>query len=206
MNADGFEDIAIGAPESAGGPGAAYVFLGPQAKSATLADADAVMSPDELDLDLGWELAGPADYDDDGYDDLAVGSERHGMNGGVFVMGGPPVSAQSGVDATAIIRGHRGDVHGFSMSAMPNGGGTRRARDRCAQRGCSQRTTRDRDRARRAVERPLLHPDRTACPSCRPRRQSAFGSAVATTSGRRPSRRRERRRVGVRDPVTAFGF
>jgi hypothetical protein len=123
MNADGFEDIAIGAPESAGGPGAAYVFLGPQPKSATLADADAVLSPDKLDLDLGRELAGPADYDDDGYDDLAVGSERHGMNGGVFIMSGPPVSAQSGVDATAIIRGHDGDGLGFSSSAIRTGAG-----------------------------------------------------------------------------------
>lgn len=123
MNADGFEDIAIGAPESAGGTGAAYVFLGPQPKAATPADADAVLSPDELDLDLGSEVVGPADYDDDGYDDLAVGSKRHGMNGGVFVMSGPPVSAQSGVDATAIIRGHDGDWHGFSMSAIRSAAG-----------------------------------------------------------------------------------
>jgi hypothetical protein len=123
MNADGFRDIAIGAPESAGGPGAAYVFLGGQPKQATLADADAVLSPDELDIDLGWELAGPADYDDDGYDDLAVGSKRHGMNGGVFVMSGPPVNAKSGVDATAIIRGYAGDEHGFSMTPIRAGAG-----------------------------------------------------------------------------------
>ena len=118
MNGDGFREIAIGAPESASGQGAAYVFLGSQAHGATLADADAVLSPDDLDLDLGWELAGPADYDDDGYDDLAVGSKRHGMNGGAFVMSGPPVSAKSGVDASAIIRGHAGDTHGFSMSVI----------------------------------------------------------------------------------------
>jgi hypothetical protein len=123
MNADGFRDIAIGAPESAGGAGAAYVFLGGQAAEATLADADAVLSPDDLDLDLGWELAGPADYDDDGYDDLAVGSKRHGMNGGVFVMSGPPVSATSGVDATAIIRGYEGDTHGFTLSVLRVGVG-----------------------------------------------------------------------------------
>jgi hypothetical protein len=118
MNGDGLGDLAIGAPESADGSGAAYVFLAPHAQGSTLAEADAALLPDELDLDLGWELAGPADYDDDGYDDLAVASKRRGMNGGVFVMSGPPASAKSGVDADAIVRGHPGDWHGFSMSAV----------------------------------------------------------------------------------------
>jgi hypothetical protein len=87
-----------------------------------LADADAVMSPDEFDLELGSELAGPADYDDDGYDDLAVGSKRRDMNGGVFVLNGPPANAKSGVDSDAIVRGYPGDEHGFSMSVLHVGG------------------------------------------------------------------------------------
>src|SRR4029079_8773883 len=53
MNADGFRDIAIGAPESAGGPGAAYIFLGGQASEATLADAAAGLSPAPTALPLG---------------------------------------------------------------------------------------------------------------------------------------------------------
>jgi hypothetical protein len=122
MNGDGLADLAIGAPESAGGQGAAYVFLAPYDVTATLDGADSELAPDDLDIELGWELVGQADFDDDGYADLAVGSKRHGMNGGVFVLNGPPSSAKSGVDSDAILRGHPGDGHGFSMAVLDRAG------------------------------------------------------------------------------------
>jgi len=191
--------------ESAGGPGAAYIFLGPHPKGATLAESDAVLSPDELDLDLGWELAGPADYDDDGYDDLAVGSKRHGMNGGVFVMSGPPVSAKSGVDATAIIRGHPGDWHGFSMSALRAGAGPDALAVGAPSAGFAARDA----GAVTVLVGPLsgnyyIQTDGTSL--VQTEETSAFGSALTTTSGANLL-------VGARDseavyvvPATAFGL
>lgn len=80
---DGWPDVLVGAPgngDRALGGGAAYLFLGPQVSR--LADeANAVVYGDPGATNTGVDLAGPADLDGDGLDDLVVGSIAGGWDG-----------------------------------------------------------------------------------------------------------------------------
>lgn len=76
LDSDGFEDLIIGAPATAGFSGAAYLFYGGRARiegDIAVTDADAIFiggRPAEM---FGYEATG-GDVDDDGDDDLFIAS------------------------------------------------------------------------------------------------------------------------------------
>lgn len=69
FNGDGFDDIAVGAP---GGLGQVFVYFGGPA-SDTAADVVLVPGVPNNGYAFGVSVAGIGDFNDDGYDDIAVG-------------------------------------------------------------------------------------------------------------------------------------
>ena len=104
-NHDGVDDIAVGAPLSAGFAGTVFIWLGddatagrwtPSATATVLDDtsADVSFTPDQSDeflsgtTELGWQVAS-GDFDGDGRDDLLIGATgAHAFTGGVVVVYG----------------------------------------------------------------------------------------------------------------------
>ncbi len=83
-NADGFDDIIIGAPyDSTGGAdaGAAYVVLGPVTGEVSLADSTAKLAGESRPDSAGVAVAGVGDVNDDGYADVLVGAEDEETSG-----------------------------------------------------------------------------------------------------------------------------
>ncbi len=76
VNADGYGDLVIGAISSGDErTGAAYVWLGPVTDDATISEADgSLFGVSSLDY-AGWAVAGGADVNGDGYDDVLVGAQ-----------------------------------------------------------------------------------------------------------------------------------
>ncbi len=100
VDADGFDDLLVGAPnQDAGGEqaGAAYLVRGPVTADGLLKEADAVLSGlAEGDL-AGWSLSS-GDTDGDGLSDLWIGApEWEEYQGAVFLLRGP-VSAGASLD------------------------------------------------------------------------------------------------------------
>jgi len=75
-DADGFEDVLIGAWSHGGGAGRAYLFLGPHQGLRGAAAADFILEGAAADW-LGWSVAGLGDVDGDGLPDFAVGAPAH---------------------------------------------------------------------------------------------------------------------------------
>ncbi|HOX27017.1 MAG TPA: FlgD immunoglobulin-like domain containing protein [Candidatus Krumholzibacteria bacterium] len=81
FNGDAYDDLAVGAPEldhlAVTDAGAVFVFhggpLGLSSTPATLLDQSAVNAAVEAEDLFGWSLAA-GDFDQDGYDDLGIGS------------------------------------------------------------------------------------------------------------------------------------
>lgn len=121
FNGDGYQDIAVSIPyeDFAGGldnAGNVQIFFGtadgfwhnsafslqPQQISANTTGVDNLQEVDEY---FGYSLSA-ADYDDDGYDDLAVGTpyETHGAGGGAILYAGAVnivFGSSTGLDAAA---------------------------------------------------------------------------------------------------------
>ena len=74
VNADGYEDIAVGAFFAGHASGTTYVVLGPVSGNLSLADADAIIAGESSYDDSGNSLAGIGDMDGDGNADLLIGS------------------------------------------------------------------------------------------------------------------------------------
>ena len=77
VNADGYDDVLIGAPEqnTAGdASGAVYIIHGPISGTVYAYAADATISAENADDYLGASVAGAGDVDDDGRDDIAIGA------------------------------------------------------------------------------------------------------------------------------------
>jgi len=76
VNGDGYDDLVVGAPNAAGGVGRAYLFLGGAGLTGTLTTASAiVLAPGGTTFtsgDFGLQIAGGADYNGDGFDDIVV--------------------------------------------------------------------------------------------------------------------------------------
>jgi hypothetical protein len=77
MNADGFNDLIVGSPGLQNGQGRAYIFYG--GSLPTHANmADRILDGQELDIPAGGyygtAVSGAGDIDNDGYDDVIVGS------------------------------------------------------------------------------------------------------------------------------------
>lgn len=75
-DADGFEDVLIGAWSQDGGAGRAYLFRGPHRGLRDAAAADFTLDGAAADW-LGWSVAGVGDVDGNGLPDLAVGAPAH---------------------------------------------------------------------------------------------------------------------------------
>ena len=70
--------------------GAAHLFLGPINGHQFLNFADAVLMGTQNGVHVGGAVAGPGDINDDGFDDLLIGSAfgsgGHNPSGGAFVL------------------------------------------------------------------------------------------------------------------------
>ncbi len=81
VDADGFADIGVGAPEVGSASGAAYVVFGPVRGAFGLEDADIAITTAYDDDELGRVLAPAGDIDGDGRGDFLAGSPLHAEGG-----------------------------------------------------------------------------------------------------------------------------
>jgi NAD(P)-dependent dehydrogenase (short-subunit alcohol dehydrogenase family) len=81
IDADGFADIGVGAPQVGTASGAVYVVFGPVRGEFGLTDADIVITTAYDEDELGRVFTGVGDLDGDGRDDFALGSPLHSEGG-----------------------------------------------------------------------------------------------------------------------------
>ena len=112
VNGDGLQDVIVGAPSSdavAGFAGRAYLFHGPFNGDINAADAAAIISAQSFGDNLGFDVAGAGDVNNDGFDDVIVGARsddtRGIQSGRVFLFYGPFSGSLTATDADAIISG-----------------------------------------------------------------------------------------------------
>jgi hypothetical protein len=104
-NNDGYDDIVIGArydSDSATNAGAAYIIEGPVAGTSSLSTADAKVLGEAAGDYTGDSVHGPGDIDNDGYDDLIIGSgysDAGNTNGGAVYLVRGPLSGTSNLSA-----------------------------------------------------------------------------------------------------------
>jgi hypothetical protein len=134
-NADGFADVAFGAPSSpgAGSPGRVYVYRG-GAKADGIADV--VLNGQSLNDEFGAAVAFAGDLNGDGFTDLAVGApwnDTAGLDaGGVYVyFGGPTADGVADLTINGTVVGAHfgatvsgvGDVNGDGAADLLVGSG-----------------------------------------------------------------------------------
>jgi hypothetical protein len=125
VNADGYDDLLIGAPyldDGATDAGAAFLVLGPVVGDLDLGSADATITGTTRIDWTGWSVAGAGDVDGDGHHDLLIGapySDKGGSNAGAAVlMFGPVTGALSINDADAQLVGEaEQDNAGLSVAS-----------------------------------------------------------------------------------------
>ncbi|MCU0230737.1 MAG: FG-GAP-like repeat-containing protein [Acidobacteria bacterium] len=105
VNADGFSDLVVGAPEfdaGAGPAGAAFLFLGGPRGIEVTVDWSATGGPGD---GFGWSVAGAGDVDGDGFSDVIVGARRgdngEGDEGRAFVFHGWSLGLEAAPSWTA---------------------------------------------------------------------------------------------------------
>jgi hypothetical protein len=109
VNADGFDDVLIGA-RSNDTPGTqagrVYLFLGPFSGNRAATSADAIISGGAFD-ELGRAVAAAGDINDDGFDDILLGTDLGGAadEGRAFLFHGPISGHHTAASANAIITG-----------------------------------------------------------------------------------------------------
>ncbi len=103
-NNDGYDDIIIGAPHYKNGElesaeGRAYIFYG---SSSGLTNTPITLEINQQDAQFGYDVSGVGDVNDDGYDDVLVGSRYYtngeGNEGGAFLY----LGSSSGITTTAV--------------------------------------------------------------------------------------------------------
>jgi FG-GAP repeat protein/VCBS repeat protein len=105
LDADGIDDILVGADAAAGERGAVYVFRGGALESRSSADADARILGTRPDGLFGSAVHA-ADVNGDGIDDLVVGAPGQWQDvGAVFVFHGGSTAIASDLDADAVVTG-----------------------------------------------------------------------------------------------------
>ena len=122
VNADGHDDLLVGADGNRNGVGAAYLVLGPVTGTLDLSLATAKLVGERGSDSAGTSVSGAHDVDGDGHDDLLVGAHRHpgliDAPGAVYLVLGP-VSGTfdlSLADAKFVGEGS-GDMAGYSVSS-----------------------------------------------------------------------------------------
>jgi len=122
INADGFDDVLIGAysadPDDSG---AAYVALGPVSGQQALEAVDIKLSAESAWDWAGYAVHGPVDVNGDGQDDIVVGA-RHAdptsTNGGaVYVLHGPLSASGLLGDADVVLTGPEGAAAGAAIGS-----------------------------------------------------------------------------------------
>ncbi|MCB9763074.1 MAG: FG-GAP repeat protein [Alphaproteobacteria bacterium] len=78
VDRDGRADVLVGAPlEGSGDRGSAYLLYGPVSGTASLADADVVLTGAASADQAGYALSGAGDVNGDGAGDLLIGGYKH---------------------------------------------------------------------------------------------------------------------------------
>ncbi|MDP2312391.1 MAG: hypothetical protein Q8P41_05760 [Pseudomonadota bacterium] len=119
VNGDGFPEIAVGSPYTAGG-GVGLLYGPFRSGSFDLSDADAWFAGDTVGTSAGTALGG-ADVDGDGYDDLLVGAPQDGeaglSAGKVYVEFGSSTrwSGENVLGSGATLLGSAGDYAGMAL-------------------------------------------------------------------------------------------
>ncbi len=95
VNADGYDDVIVGAYNYSSGTGVAYVYHGSSSGLSTTASTTLAGSTSSY---FGYSVSGIGDVNNDSYDDVAVGSPAYSSNQGrVYVYHG----SSSGTSSTA---------------------------------------------------------------------------------------------------------
>ena len=114
VNADGYDDVVIGADRHNSATGRAYVFLG----SAAGVDTTAATTLDgEAEGDHFGTVSGGGDVNGDGYDDVIVGARDHAESvGGAYVYEGSPSGIGVEPAVTLTYDGAAEDFFGCAVS------------------------------------------------------------------------------------------
>ena len=112
VDGDGNDDLLMGAPwedEGASDAGAAYVVYGPVSGFVDLSQADAKLLGEADNDHTGYTVAGAGDVNDDGFDDLLIGSPDDDTNwpssGAAYLVHGPVAGTSSLAAADAKLVG-----------------------------------------------------------------------------------------------------
>ena len=106
-NGDGYADIVVGArydSEAARNAGGAYIIEGPVSGTASLSTADGKLLGESAGDYTGDSVHGPGDVDNDGFDDILVGSgysDVGNTNAGAVYMVRGPVSGTTSLSTAA---------------------------------------------------------------------------------------------------------
>ncbi len=125
VNGDGIDDVVVGAPNSdteATNSGSAFLFYGPLDGDEPEPEPDVEIYGETSYDTLGYAVAGGADFDGDGLDDVVLGAEDadfvHIDGGVVYVMTGPFEEQHDAVGFHAKIAGEA-DEDGAWRVALP---------------------------------------------------------------------------------------
>ena len=135
VNADGFPDVLIGAPDNDDGPGtdpgAAYLVLGTASPySSALSSAAAEYTGEVADDHAGYHVAGAGDYDADGFADILIGAPDNDDGPGdeagaaYLVLGSPGPTSLGLASADAEYIGEdQNDLGGYDVAGVGDANG-----------------------------------------------------------------------------------
>ena len=115
VNGDGYDDVLVGAPETKGGSGAAFIFYG----AAVMDSSPDISLAGEAAADkFGFSVSPAGDVNGDGYDDVVIGAMLNDVNGEdagrVYLYLGAPHMAN---EADIVFDGEKSfDLFGFCVS------------------------------------------------------------------------------------------
>ncbi len=128
LNDDGFDDVAVGAPNFPLGDvtaGSVFVFFGPISGNHFSTEADVTILGEELNDSFGSHMAGGGDVNNDGFEDLLVGAWQLFLNGPgkAYVFYGPLApGTHDSAQADAILTGESGPPPGDLFGILDGAG------------------------------------------------------------------------------------